>query len=817
MTFLKSVSQLNQVQRNWGMIIEDIMSTKFSVLRNSDNQDTARRLMFDLARCFVVLFLVLIVFGPAQGAPVSFTSLSVCPVDRIGTPATLLPYVGQDHSGFSIELEADQISSPKPDVLTLVGNASAVQGSQAVYADRMVFSRKDRDIEAAGGVVMYTIEGERITADLLQFDLETRVGRAENVYFQKPISDHSIPRCPNQGCLAENTNNQSNVSGAQVLMRGYAERTYFEGHDRERHENVKISRCIEGDNSVVLAASQIILDRSTGEATGRDLRVRFFDIPIFYFPTVTFPIGDDRKTGFLFPTVGFGGEHGIRLEIPYYWNIAPDRDATITTDYMSARGTLLRGQYRFLGRTQAGEFNGQIGAEVIPHDRKFGDKRYGWSLLHDQQLSEHWRGQLDLGYASDRNYLDDFGDTLGVESADHVPQKARLEYQRSDQLLPGDNFELGVLFSDFQIIDSLIDEEGQPYARLPEFKLGWHPRTVGGLLESDIDAVWTRFDHPIAARSAGDRLNLRPSVKLRVARDYGFLRPQLDLDVISYRLDRLSDGEAQQSRSVVPVFSVDSGLALEREVNWQDQLWLQTLEPRLFYAFAPFVDQDDQPIFDDEEFGLNTSSKYFLPNRFHRSDRVGDTNRISIGLESRMIESVSGKQQVKAELAQMFYLSKRKVRKVRGAEPLTDRYSDLYSGVDLNLTDDLFTSADAVWSWKERQVSSSDIRLEYKNSQGQYGLSHTFIREESKNQLNGEFVWFVAPRWWASLNQTYSLEASNWGGSDFSLGYDGCCWAMQFQVSGDPKVEFTFKLKLKGLGGVTSGTVEEIFSGLGFD
>jgi len=381
----------------------------------------------DLTPRFLALLLALLVSGPASaGAPVSFAGPSVCPVNRIFTPATLLPYLGQDHSGFPIELEADQIDSTESGVLTLVGNASAVQGAQAVYADRMVFSRDDRVVEASGDVVMHSTQGDRITADLLQLDLETRIGRADNVYFQKATSDRSITSCPGGGCLAENRNDQSAVPGVQVRMRGYAKRAYFEGHDRERLENVELSRCVEGDDSVILAASQIILDHSTGEATGRDLRVRFFNVPIFYFPTVTFPINDDRKTGFLFPTVGFGGEHGIRLVMPYYWNIAPDRDATITTDYMAARGTLLRGEFRYLGGTQPGEFNGRVGAEIIPRDRKFGDKRFGWSLLHDQQLSEHWRGQLDLGYVSDRDYLDDFGDTLGAESADHVPQMAKL-------------------------------------------------------------------------------------------------------------------------------------------------------------------------------------------------------------------------------------------------------------------------------------------------------------------------------------------------------------------------------------------------------
>jgi LPS-assembly protein len=781
----------------------------------------------DLELRFMLLLLALVVSGPVlAGAPVSFAGLSVCPVDRIGAPATLLPYLGQDHSGFSIELEANQINSPKSGVLTLVGNASAVQGAQAVYADRMVFGRDDRVVEAAGDVVMYSIHGDRITADLLELDLETRIGRADNVHFQKATSDLSIPSCPTGGCLAENRNDQSVVPGVQVRMRGYAKRAYFEGHDRERLESVELSRCIEGDDSVILAASQIILDHSTGEATGRDLRVRFFSVPIFYFPTVTFPINDDRKTGFLFPTVGISGEHGIRLVTPYYWNIAPDRDATITTDYMAARGTLVRSEFRYLGETQAREFNGRVGAEIITHDRKFGGRRFGWSLLHEQRLSEHWRGQLDLGYVSDRDYLDDFGDTLGAGSADHVPQMAKFEYKRSDRLLPGDDFKLGLLFSDFQIIDPLIDEEDEPYSRLPELTLDWRPGMAGSFMETDVAAVWTRFDHPITARSAGDRLNLRPSVRINAGREYGFVRPQLDLDLISYRLDRRLDGEAWHSRSLVPVFSVDSGLVLERAINWRDQHWLQTLEPRLFYALVPFVDQDDQPIFDDEEYDLNTPSKYFMPNRFHRSDRVGDTNRVSIGLESRMIESASGRQQLKAELAQMFYLSNRKVREVNGAEPLTNRYSDLFGEVSVNLTNELSTSVDVVWSWKDHQVSSSDIRLDYDNYRSRFGLSYGYEPGDAKEELATEWIWPVSRQWLFGLENIYSLEESTNLRTGLSLGYDACCWAVQLEVNRDREesndgwrgsTKAMLRLQLKDLGGISSSAVEGVVTGLGLN
>jgi len=782
----------------------------------------------DLVLRFMAFLLVLVVSGPAPaGAPISFAGPSACVADRIATPATLLPYLGQDNSGFPIELAADQINSPESDVLTLLGNASVVQGAQAVYADRMVFRRDDRVVEAAGGVVMHSIRGDRITADLLQLDLETRIGRADNMHFQMATEDRSITSCPSGGCLAKNRNDQPDVPGAPVSLRGYAKHAFFQGHDRERLENVEFSRCVEGDDSVVLAASQIILDHSTGEVTGRNLRVRFFSVPIFYFPTVTFPINNDRKTGFLFPTIGFGGENGAQLAVPFYWNIAPERDATITAEYLSARGILLRGDYRYIGKTDIGDFSGQVRSEIIPDDRKFGDERYGLSLLHDQQFGAHWSGRIDLGYVSDSAYLDDFGDSLTATSADYVPQEAELKYETSGWLLPEDDFKFGLRFSDFEIIDPAINEENKPYARLPEVTLGWHPRIEGSLHESNFGAVWTRFDHPALSKTEGDRLNVRPSLKMHLGRGFGYVRPQLDLDITSYSLDRrtrygFSGFDQLKPGSMVPVFSVDSGLYLQREIIRGGQGHIVKLNPRLFYVFVPFVDQRDQPIFDDAEYDGGP----FAPNRFHRTDRVGDTNRVSIGIDSQVLDSVTEKQWFQVGLAQMLYFSDRKVRAEvgPGAAPLTDRVSDLFGNVGVSLTDEVSTSAEAVWDWENEEISSATWRLDYRGRGRQAELS--YVHEESKEQIAAEFIVPLTPRLLGSFKNVYSLKRSESLYTGFSLGYDSCCWAVQFEVLRDREddsdgwrdsTEYMLRLQLKDLGGISSSAIEGVVAGLGLD
>ncbi len=775
----------------------------------------------------MILFVLFACAGVVEAAaPVSFAGQSICMPDRITKPAALLPYLGLNYSNYPLEFEADLIQSPQQGVLTLKGDASVVQGAQAVYANQLIFSRQDSSVRAAGNVVIHFSEGDRITADFIELDLDTRIGRAANVNFQTSNNEFTFEECSDTTCIAENNQSSTGLLGVPVHLRGRADHVYFDSYERARFEEVELSRCVEGDNSVVLVASEIVLDRGLGEATGRNLFVRFFDVPVFYFPTITFPIGDNRKTGFLFPTVAFGGGHGSRVVIPYYWSIAPSHDATVTPDYMATRGTLIRSEYRYIGNSEFGKYGGRISAEIIPEDRIYGDSRYGWSLDHNQGFSENWRGSLKLGYVSDSNYLDSFGDTLGIGNADYVPQSGRLEYQRANQFLQEDAVNFSILVSNFQNIDPAGNVEDEPYSREPEIIFDWRAGNRANFIEPSLNVAWTRFEHPGISRSAGNRFNVRPSVALNILSENGFVRPQLDVDVISYNLKRKSTEEAWDSSAIVPVFSIDSGIELKRNLNWSRQAWSQITEPRLFYSLVPYVDQNDQPIFDDEEFELNSTSKYFVPNRFYRKDRIGDTNRVSIGLESRIIESSSGKDKIRIGLAQMFYLTDRKVRGNRNLRPLTNKYSDLFGEMTINLTDELDFSVDSVWSWADSEIASLDLGFIYNDYRSSFSISYEYGRHRPTEEVALDWLWPIADKWMLSFENIYSLDAAENIETGISLGYDSCCWAAQVELTQDPGnanailgngTEIVFRLQLKDLGGISSDTVKGIVTGLGID
>jgi lipopolysaccharide assembly outer membrane protein LptD (OstA) len=288
-------------------------------------------------------------------APVTFADKTTCKADLISIPADLLPYVAQEGSGRPINLEADQIDVPVADTLVLKGNAFATQGARGIYADEIIFDKSALSLEATKAV-LYTDQGDRITADTLQLEIETRIGSARNVTLQlarreplpkRKVVDFTSPTFGQAGFSvavagAPGSVKESSVKPADVIRlstgefinlgqtptqfgnpddtasaeteptevkakaRATADTLFLEGHDRERLQNVIYSRCVAGDDSVLIEASELTLDHASGVGTGEHLKVRFYGVPIAYAPRLSFPINDERKSGLLFPTIGFG-------------------------------------------------------------------------------------------------------------------------------------------------------------------------------------------------------------------------------------------------------------------------------------------------------------------------------------------------------------------------------------------------------------------------------------------------------------------------------------------------------------------------------
>ena len=807
--------------------------------------------------------------GLSAEPPLSFASATTCPPDIISIPDELLPYVSKDASGQPINLEADQIDLPEKDVLILTGAAVVTQGAQGIYAERIQVDREAMSLQAEQTVVLHSISGDRITADFLTLDIETRIGLARNVTFQvaqrEPLPKPKVAAPDTVGSTPDvirlptgevipvvkppiGTKAISAGGGPapadesrqiKAQARGSAEQVFLEGHDRERLQNAVYSRCVAGDDSVLLEAREIILDHATGIGTGKHMKVRFLGAPIAYFPWVSFPIDDERKTGFLFPSLGYGESQGFNFHLPYYWNIAPERDATFTGYYMAARGLQAVGEYRYMGETAGGNYAGRLRGELMPHDSKFGDSRYGWSYEYQQSM-RRWDTDFDIsadvGYVSDTAYLDDLSDSLEVSSAAHVPQTMTLAADPFDIFLEGENLALQADLSAYQTVDANVDKASEPYSRLPGIVVTWD-RTFGlslqdasGYLRDDstrftlrpeVDSELVNFGHSSSDKTKGMRLDIQPAMSLSMERTYGSVTPKLTYAYTGYNVTGQPAGKPSSPTRSIYLLEVASELFLEREVSWQSVDYVQTLVPRLSYHYVPYKDQDDLPVFDTGSVGFNNIADAFLGDGFWGSDRIQDFQGFTLGLESETYRAKTGERLMKWSLAQQVYLADRQVSLDSDDEPQTSSLSPLLGEIEFQVRRDWSTNGFISWNWDASEVENWRASARY-SPDFRRAAGVSYQSEEAGNNLELDLSWPLGARWQLGAAALISQMENEDGGeyTRVSLGYDACCWAVQAALEDRPRqndddgagTQFMLTLQLKGLGTISTGDFSSGFT-----
>ncbi|MGM0913146.1 MAG: LPS-assembly protein LptD [Pseudomonadota bacterium] len=474
-------------------------------------------------------------------------------------------------------------------------------------------------------------------------------------------------------------------------LRGDAQRLARLEDGRYRLSSASFTTCDPGDNLWQLVGGDVMLDRESGFGTARHARLEVKDVPVFYWPWVRFPIDDRRHTGFLWPAVGFSTD-SLDYAQPFYWNIAPDQDATITPRWISDRGLLLGGQYRYLFAESAGQIEGAWldsddgGDSDNPNDaaRRFeGEERWYLDYRHAGTLSPRSRYQLRYGAASDGRYFDDFGSDFAEQNTSSMERLAQVDYR-------GDTWRLDARAQGFQKLDDPLLEQDKPFYRLPSLTAAARWNQQSGFYQQwqsnysyfwrDIDETELpnnlRFDRESAT---GSRLHLSPAVGWRFDESWGHLEPRLEWLGTAYELDygeRDTDRDTSLTRSV-PVASVDAGLVFERELDLGGRDYRQTLEPRANYAYVPARDQSDFPDFDTSERAFSWS-QLWSPHRFSGSDRVGDLNRLSLGLESRLLEDEGGRQRLSLGLGQALYFEDRSIDMAGDPDELPTNGADYY-------------------------------------------------------------------------------------------------------------------------------------------
>ncbi|MCC4283505.1 LPS assembly protein LptD [Marinobacter salarius] len=605
-------------------------------------------------------------------------------------------------------------------------------------------------------------------------------------------------------------------------MRGSATQLSRTAEDQVRIRGGSLTTCAPDNNDWSIVASDIHLDQGEGVGTAKHVRLEISDIPVFYWPYASFPIDDRRKTGFLYPSFGTSNAgSGAFLSVPYYLNLAPHYDATLTPQYIHGRGLFTEAEGRYL--SSLGESVLQLGyaGNDTEYEDEFpsqGGERWGLDFSTQARFGYGWTGYGDYSVVSDDDYLSDLNRNLEINRATHLRRRGGIRYRDSSQY-----FE--TYLNGYQTLSDFIADENIPYSQLPEVLYG---ATVdAGPAELNLESQYTYFyrdndDLTGLDRANGQRFRAIPELALPMRALWGYARPSVSVDYTRYELEDYTTQDPGFDRTV-PVAEWDSGLYFDRQSSLFDIPYNQSLEPRLYYAWA---DADaDQSFIPDFDTAIRSFSfdQLFQRNRFSGGDRVGDSNQLTVALTSRFNDLLTGAERARFSIGQVHYYDDREVTlDGEGASDASD--SPLAGEMVLRPVDGLEIRTSGLWEPDTSKTQEGRSQLIFHSDDYRYlaSLGHSYRRDEfEQSDIGGVFP--VTDRVSLIGRWVYDSELDRTVGSLAGLEYNNCCWSVQLvhqnYLTDDEQLEsrMLFQIQLKGLGG-SGGSSSQISEAIyGFD
>ena len=521
------------------------------------------------------------------------------------------------------------------------------------------------------------------------------------------------------------------------------------------------------------------MDDGAGVGQARNAVLIFKGVPVAGTPRVSFPLGENRKSGFLAPTFATSTSTGFQLTTPYYWDIAPNRDLTLFPRYMSTRGLMLRADARYLEREYAGETRFEF-----MNDSTYGSQlRYAISARHNHNVSPDLGLALDYNTVSDNDYSRDFPlshvfERPGVNRR-LLRQSAVMSYS------PGGPWSGTLQLSDFQVLQDAAALIRVPYARLPQINLNYVDFSDTGF-SLTVGSQYTNFSHPTAVQ--GDRLVVNPRLSYNYLRTPGyFLIPSVSAHGTLYNLNQLSSSDANTMTApnrLVPSVSLDSGLIFERNASFFGRDAVQTLEPRAYYTYTPYVEQNGglYPNFDttiaDISYGM-----IFRENRFIGNDRIGDANQLTLAMTSRYLES-DGAERLRMSIAQRFNFDQQRV--ILGKDPVAGERSDILLLTTGRVNRETRLDANFQYNQDSGQINRMNVGV-YWQPEPLKVLNLQYRKDSRDIQVLGfadtkyELIdisgqWPIADRWFGVGRINYLIDEGRIGQSLYGVEHQADCW-----------------------------------------
>lgn len=657
----------------------------------------------------------------------------------------------------------DAVMRSDTGIADLKGDVVLISGDQTIRSDSLQYNTNTSDVHAEGNLD-YKRPDLAIQGTSATMNLDTEIGNIKQATYSLQANN------------ARGTTEQINLVGDGVSV----------------YQNATYTTCAPGNDDWVFSAEEVELDQNTGVGTAKNMKLYFMDTPIVYLPWATFPLDDRRKSGFLVPSVGSSDETGFDLSIPYYFNLAPNYDATFVPRIMTERGLSLGGELRYLDEQHTTQFVG----EILPDDDKFtdNDPRGAASLKHNTRFSNRLYGSLDLNYVSDDTYFEDLGSSLTETSTRYLERTGTLRYN-------GDFYSITGVVQEYQVISG-----SELYKKLPQITLNGSRDIKGTDFTIDLHTQYTNWDHDSAVK--GDRFDIMPSIAYDWRRSWGFLKPKLSARYTSYDLDNQIPGQESSIDRTTSTFSLDGGLIFERDTSWFGTQSTQTLEPRIFYLYTPEEDQNDIPLFDSGLYTFSNAS-LFRENRFTGADRVGDANQITLALTSRLLSNQTSKEFLTATLGQIFFFEDRSVQLTSATPASTADSSSYIATLRSNPSDNWLIDGGLMWDSDFEDAEKASLRIIYEDDDRhlfsiRYTLDDTLAEPLEYTKISA--YWPVAFNTRLVGHSYYSLEENRAIETVAGIEYgSSCCWRLralardyQINAAQDSNLSFLLQLELSG-------------------
>ena len=653
----------------------------------------------------------------------------------------------------------------RPDLETVIeGGAELRRGDTVIRADRLEYYQPDDQAKARGNV---------------------HINKAGNV-FEGPLLELKID-------AFEGFFNEPRYHFLRNDAYGEADRVDFVGDKKAIIRNATYTTCKRQPGPSwmpdwILRAASISLDQEAevGEAKGAVLS--FKGLPILPVPSLSFPLGDKRKSGVLPPTIGLDNVSGVEFTLPYYWNIAPNRDATLYPTLMTKRGVDLAGEFRYLEPS----YNGSIRANFMPDDRLRRENRWGVAARHDGAVPLGELGSvglaLNVNRVSDDNYWRDFSRTSASLTQRLLAGDALAAWSRGP-------LTLNARVLKWQTLQDPTAPIVPPYDRAPQLQARYQRADLPAGLDTYVETDYTKFE--------SDRvLNAQPNAKraytlMQLSRpwqsSWGFFVPKVQLHATRYEFDApLASTGATSADRVVPTASLDGGLVFERDASYFGRAFRQTLEPRAFYVYTPYRNQNNLPNYDSARLDFNFATIY-TENAFGGNDRIADNNLLTLGVTSRLLEPNTGAEAARFGIAQRVRFKDQRVV-LPGETAISERLSDVLFGASVALFPKW--AADTTVQYNPKTGRSERTTVGARYTAGNYRVisaAYRLQRGQSEqidvgwqwplNDLWGDKGQNLGPgmgegegRWYSVGRLNFSLKDRRLVDGVMGLEYDGGCW-----------------------------------------